>query len=189
MKKTQLAMLAAALGMATQARAAMYDITYTETDGQGSIAATGWLDVNAGVADEGQLTVTGGANSGTFSLVTGQDLNTADVFTYDNLVSPGSSPFLNLINPAGGLLWANGGTEFNMWYNTPAEAIALNGYANDVPNAYGLWGYSNGNYAPQSFGSATLTAVPEASTMLAGALMLLPLGVSAVRIMRKNVMV
>ena len=35
-------------------------------------------------------------------------------------------------------------------------------------------------------GNVALTAVPEPTTMLAGALMLLPLGVSAIRIMRKS---
>jgi choice-of-anchor C domain-containing protein len=43
---------------------------------------------------------------------------------------------------------------------------------------------------PSPYGSAldnvSLTAVPEASTVFAGAMMLLPLGVSAIRIMRKT---
>jgi hypothetical protein len=57
----------------------------------------------------------------------------------------------------------------------------LNGYGNPPAG----FGYGN----PNVDGSATITLapVPEASTMLAGALMLLPLGMSAVRIMRKNV--
>ena len=176
--------------MAVQVRATLsvYDLSYTETDGNGSVAATGWLDISSGVATGGQLIVTGGANSGTYILVLGQDLNTSDIFTYDNLVSPGSTPFLNQVNQAGGLLWANNGTEINMWYNTPAEAQALSGYPNDVPNSYGLWGYSDGTYAPQSYGDATLTPapVPEPTTVISGALLLLPLGIGAIRSLRKE---
>jgi len=102
------------------------------------------------------------------------------------LYSPGSTPFLNLINGAGGLLWSqtgaeNGGTEFNMWYNSPA----ITGYYS-VPNEYGLWGYNNGSYIPQTYGTATLTPVPEPTTMVAGAMLLLPFGVSTLRMLRKS---
>ncbi len=168
--KLQMAVVAVAVGLATQSKAALYDISFAETDGAGSVLASGWIDVTGGVADGGVLAVSGGANTGLYNLVTGVDLNTSDTFTYDNLVSPGSDPFLNNVNIAGGLLWANGDTEINMWYNTPAEAAVLAGspgYA-DVANAYGLWGNvggPSGTYDPQAYGTASLTsvAVPESS--------------------------
>jgi len=187
MKKLQIAIMGAALVMAVQAQATVYDISYTGTAADSSVTtASGWLDIVAGVADAGSLTVVSANNPGTYTLVTGQNLDPHAIFSFDNNVSPGSTPFLNLINGAGGLLWSqtgaeNGGTEFNMWYNSPA----ITGYYS-VPNEYGLWGYNNGSYIPQTYGTATLTPVPEPTTMVAGAMLLLPFGVSTLRMLRKS---
>jgi hypothetical protein len=78
-----------------------------------------------------------------------------------------------------------------MFYNTPAYASVLNSYYGVpvTPNEYGLWGWKTSgpySYGPQSFGSARLTAVPEPTTLVAGALLLLPFGVGAVRRLRKG---
>jgi|SRR5579863_6542246 len=164
----QLGLMAGVLGMVTQSRGALYNLSFTGTQADSSVVtASGQLDVNGGVATGGFLDVLSGPNAGDYTLVPGQDLNTSDTFTYDSLVSPGSTPFLNQVNQAGGLLWANGGTEINMWYNTPAESATLSGSGYySVPNEYALWGY-NGAYAPQAYGDASLTLaavpVPEAS--------------------------
>ena len=193
MKKTLvLAIITGALFTAAQARADLYDIAYVGADSSGNVTtASGWLDVTGGVADGGLLTVVGAVNAGTYTLVLGQDLNVNDTFTYDNLVSPGSAQFLNNVNQAGGLLWsttgAASGTEINLWYNTPAEAATLAPFPQyyDVANAFGLWGY-DGSYEPQTYGSATLTPVPEPTTVLSAALLLLPFGASTVRVLRRS---
>jgi hypothetical protein len=183
--------MAAALVMGVQARANIYDISYSGTDQNSTpTTANGWLNIVGGVAMGGSLTVVGPVNPGTYTLVTGQDTSPYATFSYDNLVSPGSTPFLNLVNANGGLLWSHtgaegGGTEFNMWYNNAAIAATLSGYYS-VVNEYGLMGH-DGGYEPQTYGTATLTAVPEPTTMVAGALLLLPFGMSTLRMLRNRV--
>ena len=47
-------------------------------------------------------------------------------------------------------------------------------------------GVSANNRAYVGLDNVSLTAVPEPTTMIAGALLLLPLGVSTLRLLRKN---
>ena len=77
-----------------------------------------------------------------------------------------------------GLLFANNESvlQINLWGNSASNngyetaALYVNGILTDVTGG----------------ASISLAPVPEASTMVAGALMLLPFGVSALRIMRKK---
>ncbi len=169
MRKIQLALIAVALGLAMQAQAAFYNLTFS---GSGS-AANGLLDISGGFAISGNLNITAGPDVGTYALVPGSG-NTGD-FTYDSVVNPGSTPFLS---SSGGLLWRNASRDINMWYNADTTWYGTAG-------TYGLWG-APPRWSPQASGIATLTPVPEPATILAGALLLLPFGASTLRILRKD---
>jgi hypothetical protein len=197
MRKIQLAILGAAVVMAVQARATLtvYDINFTQTgesDTYGQAVppsvtdASGWLDVENGLAVGGVLEVTGnGPDAGVYTLVAG--VGTDGSFQYDNIVytTPVNGGFLD---STAGLLWTLNGSagdnstasEMNMWYNAGAQY-------GDPAGSYSLWG-ALPNYDPEAYGDASLTPapVPEASTMLAGALLLLPLGIGAIRSLRKE---
>jgi len=80
-----------------------------------------------------------------------------------------SDPFLD----SSGLLFGAGNTLINIWGNA-------------TPGSYTMYGLPPA-YAPTVTGLATLTAVPEPTTIISGALMLLPFGASTLRILRKRV--
>jgi len=157
-----LVLVGVALTSAMSANAAgQYNIAFTETDGNGSASATGWIDVSSGgLATSGSITVSG-PNAGTYSLAPGSWFpSPADAFNADNVVTvaPGSQ-FLDIYGllfkgtPAGGSY-----TEFNLWGN-----------GDGAPGTYSLWGWTaSSGYSPQASGTATLTAVPEPTTMVAG---------------------
>jgi hypothetical protein len=174
MRKIQLAIMAAALVIAVQANASLYNISYTETDGNGSYAASGWLDVTAGLATTGSLAVTGGAKAGIYSLLAPAGSDSS--FVWDNVVIyPGTPGFLT---STAGLAWKNATDEVNMWYNASAQYGAPD-------NSYSFWGVPP-NWTMQTWGTATLTPVPEPTTMIAGALLLLPFGASTLRVLRRR---
>jgi hypothetical protein len=199
LKRIQLTILAAALGLAVQANASLYVLTFSATDGSG-VGAIGTLDVVGGIAIGGSLVITGGANPGMYTLLAESatpgsylyDPSSPPHASFDGLVSPGSTPFLNQDSIYGGLVWENGSDSvgYKMFYNTPAYAGVLTSTYGVpyTPDEYGLWGWhsSVSGYGPQSFGSATLTAVPESTTMVTGAMLLLPFGASTLRILRKR---
>jgi hypothetical protein len=164
MKKIQLAIMAVALVIAVQARASLYDITYTD----GVNIGHGVIDVAGGSATSGSFTVTAGVEIGTtWTLSPGA--GSGGGFQWDNLVFPASDPFLT----SNGLLFKIGSDELNLWGNGPGN--------------YSLWASNGGGYTLSSDGGvATITAVPEASTVIAGALLLLPFGASTLRILRRN---
>ena len=206
-RKLQIATMAGALGLALQAQATMYNITYTETYDVGSYppfgtTATGTIDVEAGVAVSGSLFVNNAFPAGLsgqyLTLVTGAGINGSSQFSYDNLVntaSPGGQ-FLNNnppSNPSGGLLFMNGaGDQMNLWYNVAAinYPFATPPNVNQPAGSYSLWGWEFGagqnNDYTQTYGIATLAPVPEPTTMVAGALLLLPFGASTIRFLRKR---
>ena len=162
--------MATALVIAVQARASLYDITFT---GGGS-AANGQIDVVGGVAISGFLDITAGGNSGTYALLPGAGNYSTPPgwqFTYDNAVNPASDPFVN----NSGLLFTSG-------------SIAINLFSENAAPGYGLYGYPPQWSPSVDNGTATisLAAVPEPTTMIAGALLLLPFGASTLRILRKR---
>jgi hypothetical protein len=167
MKKIQIAIMAAALAAAMSANASFFDITYT--DGGANVGA-GQIDVVGGLAISGSFTVTAGSAVGTWNLVPGAGSDGS--FFWDSLILAGN-PFLT----GAGLLFSGTGLlsayEINMWGNGPGN--------------YSLDGNIGGNFNPVSHGGlATLTAVPEPTTMIAGALLLLPFGASTLRMLRKH---
>jgi len=199
----KLAIIAGALGLAVQANASWYSLSFTATynNGSGTTAANGQLDVVSGVAIGGWLDVTSGANTGVYNLsptpgTYGGVLGNGPVgFTYDNLVTPGANPFLNIVNPsgldAGGLGFQDVNTDTYFWllYINADESsyLGTHGLGGTEANSYALLGYSpNNGLEPQAYGDASLTAVPEPATLISGALLLLPFGSSAVRQLRKK---
>jgi hypothetical protein len=188
-RKLQIAIMAAALVMAVQAHASLYNLTFTQTgesNGYGNAVppsvtdAVGQLSVVSGVAVGGWLNVISGPDAGNYILVTVPPTGNDGTFQYDNVVYTGGGPFLD---STAGLLWSVSGVagnsaEMNMWYNASAQYSQPAG-------SYSLWGAPPA-YNPEAYGDATLTAVPEPTTMIAGALLLLPFGASTLRMLRKN---
>jgi len=180
--------MAAALVMAVQARASLYNLTFTQTgesDQYGNALpasvtdAVGQLNVVGGVAVGGTLDVISGPDMGNYILVTAPPTGSDGTFQWDNLVNT-AGPFFS---SNAGLLWSVSGiagnsAEMNMWYNNVTQYSQPAG-------SYSLWGAPPA-YNPEAFGDVTLTAVPEPTTMIAGALLLLPFGASTLRILRKN---
>jgi hypothetical protein len=182
MKKLQVAVMAVALVTAIQAHASLFDITFTSNDG--STIGSGQI---SGTPDGGGIfTATGGSfeisGNPAFSLLPymlipnpsapGQATSPSGFFFYDNQVLTAQNPFLN----NNGLLFGGSGdgVEINLYSNGPSSP---------VPNGtYQLYQNNGANL----LGEATITAVPEASTMIAGALLLLPFGASTLRILRRN---
>jgi hypothetical protein len=150
--KLKLILVASALLIGSQARANMYEITFTQTDGP--TTAIGQIDVVGGYAVSGYLDVTGGAGIGTYDLASSVGSTPTNapsgIFNYTSDVYIGLDPFL----PSwGGLLWAAGTDEMNMWSNGDGS--------------YSLWGNIGGGYNPSAIGTATLSAVPESGATIA----------------------
>ena len=97
-----------------------FQFSYSDSSGNvanGTLTAT---DLGGGqyLATGGTLTVTGGADVGTYSLYPGGPgvtTSPSGAFIYDNVVTSGSNPFLDV----DGLLFTGGGLEINIWGNSP----------------------------------------------------------------------
>jgi hypothetical protein len=173
-KGLKLAIMVSAVFVAAQARATLYDISFS---GGGS-TAYGQIDVSGGVADSGLLDVTAGPATGTYSLYTwsGGGISSVRVtggtdLIVDNIVDVGANPFLDIY----GLAFVTG---------DHSEGIDFSLASGDI---YNLAGFGPLGYAvPNAFGTATLTAVPEPTTLISGALLLLPFGASTLRILRRR---
>jgi hypothetical protein len=181
--KIKLAIMAAALIMAAQANAQLYDIGFTASDNSILMNGTVFVD-NTGVATSGSMTVvTGPAGlvGETFPLVptSGPGVSTSPalggyVVHYDNLVTPAGDPFLTVY----GLLFSADESvlDLNLW----ANGAGNNGY--ETASLYG-----SGVLEDVTGGaSISLAPVPEPTTIISGVLMLLPFGASTLRILRKR---
>jgi hypothetical protein len=100
----------------------------------------------------------------------GQTLSYDYGYIWDNALIAGTPPQFDV----SGLLFATGNG--NSWYYLAA---------NNTPDGGGYSYAANSDWHAMPV-NLTLTAVPEPTTMVAGALLLLPLGVSTIRILRKN---
>jgi hypothetical protein len=194
MQKLQIAIIAGALSMAAQARAQLYDIGFTASDN--SMLAEGTLyipsvNVNGGgLATSGSINIaysTTGVPTGTYSLV-GTAAGTLQaggfydspslggyVIQYDDQVlGLNAVPYLDQY----GLLFANNLT-----------VLQVNFYSNGNTggnNIYDTVSIYTGGQEELVSGAMSISAVPEPSTMIAGAMVLLPFGASALRSLRKN---
>jgi hypothetical protein len=127
-------------------------------------------------ATSGTLTVTAGADVGSYTLSPGGPgvtLSPLGAFNFDNLVIPASDPALD----GNGLLFSFGGKEINIWGNSPGN--------------YSFWDATSSGYGVQYTGPGTFTAtvvpLPPSAALLLGGLGLI--GVIALRKGRKNPMV
>jgi len=174
--------MAAALVIAAQARASLFEITFTSNDGNTVVSASvdGTLE-GAGVyaATDGTIIIPVGTpfTAGTYNLIPNPSAPNAVIspdgyFIYDDLVRSGRNPFLT--NP--GLLFGSGDNEIEI-------NLFSNGASSPVPNGtYQLYENSGANV----YGNATISPVPEPTTMTAGALLLLPFGASTLRVLRRR---
>ena len=182
MKKLQLAIMAAALIIAVQARASIvFDLQYSDPSGNvanGLLTATS-LGNGQYLATSGILNVTASSNPndvGSYSLVPdgpGLTVSPSGAFIVDNVLYYPGDPYLDVDGLLGFASVA--GIELNLWGNGPGN--------------YSLYTYQPGSgYTLAYNGSATtsISPVPEATTIIAGALLLLPLGASTLRILRKS---
>jgi hypothetical protein len=190
MKKIQLAITAGVIGLAMSTFPAHANLiegfSYVDTATDGSvISASGTLTLN-----DTLITLTGNIDGYNVTGLQGYDIigitgqiNGAPITgLVDNPNFPGASGnFAALydnafLQPPGfdilGLLFTdNGGNEINL---------------------YSVGNPSGGGYLEQVNGGSgtpvtlTLTAIPEASTMVAGALLLLPFGASTLRVLRRR---
>ena len=182
--------MAAALVMAVQARASLEMFNVSFIDSTAANIAAGVIDVNLvnGLAQTGTLTVLNGAAAGSYNLIptpglaVGVFTSPLGAFNYDNEIQgippgPPTAPFLDIYGLAFAGIGSKVGTEVNLW----GTSSGVNGYT--------FYGYTAaGGYNPTTTGGAAITPtpVPEPTTMIAGALLLLPFGASTLRILRKR---
>ena len=196
MRKISIVIAAAALLIGAQADASLYNISFSG----GGWSASGQINVSGGVATTGYLDVNYGATTKHYGyLATGWNyLNWNGNIVTDN--NGDNAPIGdNLVNTAGpiyvdqyGLLFVTSPVNIIAPNNQGFAAAVMylsadqnNGYVPNL-NGYGnaLAGFGWGN--PNVDGTLTLTAVPEPTTIVAGALLLLPFGASTLRMLRKS---
>ena len=135
--------------------------------GFGSLSTT---DEGGGqfLATSGTLTVTGGADVGSYTIVAGGPAPTTSplgAFVFDNVVMPAVNPSLD----TGGLLFSNGsGKEINIWGNGASNYSFWDATSN------GSGGFTFGTQyngpGPNDFFTATVVPLPASYTLLLGGL-------------------
>ena len=128
----------------------MFHFSYSDSSGN---VTNGWLTatyLGGGqyLATGGALTVTAGADVGTYSLYSGgpgATLSPSGAFIYDNVFYYGSNPFLD----GNGLLYTGGGLEINVWGNSP--------------NNYSFYSWNGSGYNIDVNGSPSAVAEPASS--------------------------
>ena len=172
-----------ALGLAVQAQATLYDISFTGT----GITASGEVNVNASdIATSGFLVVDFNGVTVDYNALAPVGVTTGDthgdnMFGQDNVFNPNSATQSGFTT-VNGLIFYSGSS-----YSHAAGLIGLSddGYGGP-PNLFGLGSYGWGQPNVDGAVTASIAPVPEPTTILAGMAMLLPFGASAVRILRKR---
>jgi hypothetical protein len=155
-----LALAALVLSVTPQAGATLMDISF---DDGGNNVGCGVIDVEGGYAVSGDFVVTAGLASGCWALAVGTPSTPGSgsspdgYFNYDNMVFPGSDPYLTT---SGGLLFTNcSGDEINIWADAPDT------YCLWAVNSSGVYYVQAGSYPGYSsatgFGASTITNSPE----------------------------
>ena len=179
-KTLQLAILGGGLIFAAQARASLFDISFLGTDGTKAEAQVTAPDMGGGIFEgmSGSITVTPGSvafDKGTWALYqnpngTSASYSPSGYFIYDNQILPDANPMVTYP----GLLFrvASNGYEVNLYSIGPDDYILYDNHGRNV----------NGTLTVTD----PVSPVPEPTTLLAGALLLLPFGASTIRIVRSN---
>jgi hypothetical protein len=172
MKTIQIAIMAAALVMAVQAQAAMstFDLQYSDPSGNvlSGLLTANPLGGNEYLAVSGSITLTSSSNpglNGTYTLLAGGPgtlTSPSGQFLYNNVLYYPGDPIVDF---SGVLAFTSSpGVELNLFGTAPGN-YALYSYNGSQVNLYPGGGFNNqGGVA-----TASLTPVPEPTTMLAGA--------------------
>lgn len=184
--------MAATLVVAAQARASleMFNVAFTDSTVANVARAVIEVDMVNGLAESGTMNVLDGVAAGSYNLIptpglaVGVFTSPLGAFYYDDQIQgippgPPTAPFLDIDGLAFSGIGSQLGTEVNLW----GTSSGVNGYT--------FYGYTAaGGYNPTVTGGAAITdvgpVVPEPTTMIAGALLLLPFGASTLRILRKR---
>jgi hypothetical protein len=182
-EKLKLAIMAGALSLAIQARGSI-DFSFNFTDSSGDVAAGNLfatpLGGNQYLATSGTINVIAAPLNplviGTYALLPGgpgPTYSPSGAFIFNNVLYYPGDPALDTYGVLG--FRSIAGIELNIWGNSPDN---YSFYAH-TPAA----GYILGNTGAGTF---TLAPIPEPTTLISGALLLLPFGASTLRILRRN---
>ena len=186
MKKLCLVLALVGALWATSAQAALqfYNISFIDAPPGNIASGVIAVDMATGTALSGTLTVLTGSAAGTYTLLpsAGLTLSPSGAFQFDNQIlgippGPPANPYLDLYGLAFTGTGSQTGTEVNLW-----------GQPDGQGNAYMFWGWNGSAYVPTASGGAaiSLSTVPEPTTVVAGALLLLPFAASTLRSFRKK---
>jgi hypothetical protein len=135
------------LGTATFQPLIDFSFTISPETAYGSLNVT---DQGGGkwLATAGSLTVTGGSDVGTYTLIPGGPgmvTSPTGCFTYDNLITPSANPALDI----GGLLFGVAGKELNVW-GTGANTYSFYDETSASPCVYGTQLNATGAFSFQT---------------------------------------
>jgi len=179
--------MAAALVIAAQAQASLYDFSYVDTATSGTVVqASGTLTTT------GPLTLlTGNAVSGdglygyNITAVTGER-NGYAITIQPNPAFPGTSTSPNNYYDNALVVNPNGSFDVNGLNFYSADGNIYNLSTGNTPVGGGYYDTISTASVAGTPVTLTLTAVPEPTTMVAGALLLLPFGASTLRVLRRR---
>jgi len=183
MKRLLLAILGGAMLLGLQARATLFDIVFKGTDGTVAEAFVAAPEVDAGIytATSGAITVDPGSTPFDAGIVPlflnpngiNASYSPSGFFIYDNQVLPFFDPSVTY---PGLLFRLDSGYEINLYSIGAGDYILYDNRSRHVSGTVTI------TDPPE-----TLTSViPEPTTMIAGAFLLVPFGMSVVRILRRN---
>ncbi len=148
--KTSIKLLSAIALVVASASASAASFNFTDGTNAGNFSLnTTNISVGTEWATTGTLNVTGGVDTGTYTLVALGPTSTIPspgVFFADNVVYTAGNPYLD----NSGLLFAS---------DTLGTLPQINIYGNGANNLYSFWSYVNGGYNVQN-DNVTLTATP-----------------------------
>jgi hypothetical protein len=162
MRKIQIAIMAAALCLAIQAQAAMYNIAFDIQGNQGSGTLTA-TDIGGGsfLVTAASVLVTAGSWASPTPYILapppseGHFAGGADMI-FDNIIRPAHTPSLD-------------GDGLGLWTASGLTGLGINIWGNSGATDYTFFGLGQLGSPNVTGGTVTLTAVPEPTTMVAGA--------------------
>jgi len=165
--------MAGAMSLAVPASAAFYDVSFTNPPAAKVAHAT--VNLVDGFSSSGKMVVLSGIGAGTYLLILdpsapSSDLSPLGAATYEDKVHPGVAPFLDSAE----LLFGNALEEVDLEGMDPGN------------DGYWFFGPNDLDYNQRVVGGAAISMVPEPTTFVAGALLLLPFAVSTVRTLGKG---
>ena len=156
-------------------------LTYTYT--QGSTVQSG----NPGPGTITGYSFSASSHNGSFASFTDNSVDPGDVPPLSSQILPDGN--LLVSTPSGDVLSVGTAYDGDWYDNAPQTSLGPQPFGG-TPDENDFLIFSSGVAITGDWvlvpGSTVITPVPEASTVVAGALLLLPLGASAIRILRRN---